>query len=465
MANGRAVSQARLGDLPKVDAVLKRPEVLALDLPRWAVVEAVRREIDGLRQAILEGKSGEVVLASDTVARTARVLARPSLRGVINATGVVLHTNLGRAPLAEEAVTRVAEIARGYSNLEYDVGERARGSRHDHLQALLADLTGAEASVVVNNCAAAVLISLAALANGREVVVSRGELIEIGGSFRIPDVMRQSGARLVEVGTTNKTHLRDFEAAVGPDTALVLKVHRSNFAIVGFTAEVSAEELVRLGNARGVPVMIDLGSGTLVDTAAFEGAGRASEPTVSCAVRSGAALVAFSGDKLLGGPQAGLIVGTAAAVALVKQHPLMRALRPDKMTLAALEATLELYRAGVALERVPALRMLAARHEDLRARADDLQGKLATHPSWLHVERISLTSAVGGGALPTSEPPSFGVALTADGRSANDLDALLRRHDPPIVARIIEARLVLDVRTLTENDALIVAAAVSSLGG
>ncbi len=464
----------RLRALPKVDEVLRRPEIAALAelAPRWAVVEAVRREIDAVRQAVRGGGTAEVELDVEGIAARTAALVQPSLRRVVNATGVVLHTNLGRAPLAEAAVAQVAEIARGYSNLEYDLEGRGRGSRHDHLQGLLADLCGAEAAIVVNNNAAAVLLCLASAAAGREVVVSRGELIEIGGSFRIPDVMRASGARLVEVGTTNKTHARDYEGAIGPDTALLLKVHRSNFAVVGFTREVEPIDLVAIGRGKGVPVMIDLGSGTLLDPAGFAGAGLPAEPTVGAAVASGAALVTFSGDKLLGGPQAGVIAGSREAVARARAHPLMRAVRPDKMTLAALEATLALYRDGRALDEVPALRMLAATPAGLRARAEDLARRIgaevgaaaasgADGGGAVRVAVVEIISAVGGGALPLAEPPSWAVALS--GRSPDDLDAALRAGEPPIVGRIAEDQLLLDVRTIADAELDAVAAAVQHL--
>ena len=454
--------------LPKVDEVLKRPELVGLPLPRWAVVEAVRREIERRRQAILGGggasverPSAEVVSAD--VLRLAEELARPSLRRVVNATGVVLHTNLGRAPLAAEAAERVAEVARGYSNLEYDLDGRERGSRHDHLRELLCELSGAEAAVVVNNNAAAVLLTLAALAEGREVIVSRGELVEIGGAFRVPDVMRQSGARLVEVGTTNRTHLADFERAVGAATALLLQVHRSNFAVLGFTAEVGAKELVALGAARGVPVAIDLGSGTLIDPASLVGAGLPHEPTVRQAVESGADVVTFSGDKLLGGPQAGIIVGREAAIARIRRHPLMRALRPDKLTLAALEATLAIYRRGAAHELVPAVRMLAMTPAVLLARAERL-AQLVGPTAQVVVAVVAVASAVGGGALPLAEPPSGALAITArDGRGAEALDAVLRAGGLPIVGRIAEGRLLLDVRTIADDELDAVASAVRAL--
>jgi L-seryl-tRNA(Ser) seleniumtransferase len=365
-----------LRGLPKIDDVLRWPEVERLDAPRWAVVAAARKAVDDRRRAILAGEGAPPEVTAAHIGRIAAALARPSLRAVVNATGVVLHTNLGRAPLAGEVIARVAEIAAGYSNLEYDVDGRARGSRHAHLRELLRELTGAEDAVVVNNNAGAVLLALSALATGREVVVSRGELIEIGGSFRIPDVMRLSGARLVEVGTTNKTHARDYEAAIGPDTALLLKVHRSNFAIVGFTDEVGLDELVALARRRGVGAAIDLGSGALLEAGELAAAGLPPEPSARAGVASGVDLATFSGDKLLGGPQAGVLVGGRDAVEAVRKHPLMRALRPDKLTLAALEATLAIYRDGRAARDVPSVAMLTANAGALRRRAEELRRRV-----------------------------------------------------------------------------------------
>jgi L-seryl-tRNA(Ser) seleniumtransferase len=451
-----------LSALPKIDELVAAAEELARQgggavPPRFALVEAARREVERRRREILAGTPGDEVTAAAVVA-WARRLSRPSLRPVINATGVVVHTNLGRAPLAERAVAQVAEVARGYSNLEYDLDGRERGSRHTHLRQALAELTGAEDAVVTNNCAAAVLVALAATAAGREVVVSRGELVEIGGAFRVPDVMRASGARLVEVGTTNKTHRGDYEAALCPDTALILKVHRSNFAIVGFTAEVAVAELVALGRARGVPVMVDLGSGALVDLATLTAGRLEREPTVPEIVAAGASLVAFSGDKLLGGPQAGIIVGDAVSIQRVKKHPLMRAVRPDKLTLAALEATLAIYREGptAAAAEIPVLRRLAQSDALLRARAEALAARLrarseALAPGLL-VEVVATRLAVGGGALPLCEPSSWAVALLAPGESAERLEARLRRLEPPIVGRISDDRLLLDVCTMTDAE-------------
>jgi len=455
------VSDSRFISLPAVHALADAAAASAPDVPRWAIVIAARRAIAEARAAILAGGAAHELHAAD-VAAAAVELARGSLRRVINATGVVLHTNLGRAPLAVEARVAIDDVARGYANLEYDLARGERGSRHDHLRELLRELTGAEDAIVANNNAAATVLGLAALAGGREVIVSRGELIEIGGSFRLPEILAMSGGRLVEVGTTNKTHARDYAAAITPATALLLKVHRSNFAMVGFTAEVELPELVALGRARGVATMIDLGSGALLDRATQRAFGLPDEPTVADAVASGADLVTFSGDKLLGGPQAGIAVGRAAAVAASRAHPLMRVLRPDKLTLAGLAATLALYRAGRAHDAVPVAAMLGATADALCARAEALAAAIGAVEE-LVVAVEPCASAVGGGAMPAAELPSFAVTLA--GRSADAIDAQLRAARTPVIARIADGRVWLDVRTLLEGDVADVAAAVRSLLG
>jgi L-seryl-tRNA(Ser) seleniumtransferase len=420
------------------------------------VVAAVRAEIEDRRRALEVASAGAASppLLIDPGALSARIqrLLRPSLRRVVNATGVVLHTNLGRAPLPARALARVQEIARGYCSLEYDADRRERGSRHDHVSGLLAELTGAEAAAVVNNNAAAVLVALAALAHGREAVVSRGELVEIGGGFRVPDVMREAGVVLREVGTTNKTRVADYLAAVVPATALLLKVHRSNFALVGFTEEAGVAALAEAARPLKLPVMVDLGSGALVDLGAL---GFAGEPSVGELLRQGADLCTFSGDKLLGGPQAGLIVGRRDLVARVRAHPLMRAVRPDKMTLAALEATLEIYRDGRAEEEIPALRMLAGDEATLAARKDRLLAALAAAAPGAGATAARGRSAIGGGALPLAEPETWTIALAADGAAgagADDLAGALAAGDPPVVARIGGGRVVLDVRTIADDE-------------
>ena len=448
--------------LPSVDEAVREllgrlPETAKW--PRWALTEAVRGEIAELRRRLLAGEPGaETVLEDAAVRRRVAALLAPSLRPVLNATGVVLHTNLGRAPLSASVLARLCQVAAGYSNLEFDLDSRRRGSRHHHAAAILRRLCGAEDALVVNNNAAAVLLCLSALAQGREVIVSRGELIEIGGSFRLPEVMAASGARLREVGTTNRTHLRDYRQAIGPETALLLKAHRSNFAVVGFTAEVDAEELVALGRERQLPSMFDLGSGSLVELAEL---GLLGETTVQRAVQQGFDLVTFSGDKLLGGPQAGIVVGRGELVDRLRGHPLMRALRPDKLTLAALEATLESYRDGEALTALPVLSMLAAPETVLRRRALRLRVLLGRGgPGSFGFTPAQATSRVGGGALPLAAPISWAVALDHPRWGADAIEERLRRGDPPVLAHIDEGRVLLDVRTVSDEQLPLLAAAV-----
>lgn len=372
---------------------------------------------------------------------------RGSLRPVINATGVVIHTNLGRAPLADAAIARVAAIARGYSNLEYDLGRGTRGSRTVHAESLLTTLTGAEAAIVVNNNAAATLLIVSGLAAGREVLISRGELVEIGGGFRVPDVMRQSGARLREVGTTNRTRLTDYIAAVSPATAMFMRVHPSNFRIEGFTERPTLVELVGAGRAMHVPVIEDIGSGCLLDDLA-------GEPSVQRSIDAGVDLVCFSGDKLLGGPQAGIIVGRKALVDRLRTHPLMRAVRADKITFAVLEATLAEYVSGRAAMTVPVQRMLHASVDEIEARAGSLAAILAGK-GW-RVSLLSGSSAVGGGSAPGVQLPTVLLSIERDTESAEQLERRLRALDPPVIARIEHDRVVLDLRTvLPDEDAVL----------
>ena len=445
--------------LADMAAAASAAEAIAPELPRWALVEAARRAVAERRAAIVGGQAVDGAIDPASVARVATELARPALRRVINATGVVLHTNLGRAPLAAAARAAIDEVARSYSNLEYDLAKGERGSRHDHLRAILRELTGAEDALVVNNNAAATVLGLAALATDKEIIVSRGELIEIGGSFRLPEILKLSRGVLVEVGTTNKTHARDYEGAIGPATGLLLKVHRSNFAIVGFTSEVSAEEIVALGRARGVATMIDLGSGAFVDRATQRAWGLPDEPTVAETVATGADLVTFSGDKLLGGPQAGIVVGKHEAVEKARKHPLMRALRPDKLTLAALTSTFSLYRSG-ALAEIPTTRMLGASSDELRARADAL-AKAIGNVAGIAIAVEPCESTVGGGAMPTAQLASF--AVTIAGKRADDIDRGLRAATVPVVGRIEEGKMWLDARTIADDEIADVAAAVSAL--
>ena len=421
----------QLRDLPSVDELARAADdPLAVEAAR-TVLERAREEI---RAGFDPGDLTARVREEAGAARSAR------LRRTLNATGVVIHTNLGRAPLAEAALERVREVGRGYSNLEYDLTAGGRGSRQDHVAGLLRRLTGAEAALVVNNNAAAVLLALAALAEGREVLVSRGELIEIGDGFRIPDVLERSGARLVEVGTTNRTRVADYERAAGPETALVLRVHQSNFRVVGFTERPGLAELVGLGKRLSVPVVEDAGSGVLT---AIE-----DEPPVRASIEAGADLVCFSGDKLLGGPQAGIVVGRAELVERLRRHPLQRALRADKLTLAALEGTLGLYLDPArALREIPVLRMLAEPEGVVRERAERLAGLVDGR-----VEQT--TGRVGGGALPLAELPSFACAVE------EELGAALRASDPPVVGVVRESFLLLDCRTLSDDEIDQVAGAV-----
>jgi L-seryl-tRNA(Ser) seleniumtransferase len=456
------IVQDELRRLPSVDALLHVPamEAAAEAEGHSLAVDAIRAVLDEAREAILAGEAcpPQVALAQRAVDKL-HSLVRPTLRPVINATGTVLHTNLGRAPLCAAALEAMVAVGRAYSNLEYDLEAGQRGSRYVHASDLLCRLTGAEAALVVNNNAGAVLLALSALAREREVVISRGQLIEIGGGFRIPDVMRQSGARLVEVGTTNRTHLRDYDQAIGPETAMLMVAHQSNFRISGFTAAVPARDLVELARARNLIVFEDLGSGTLLDTQAY---GFSREPTVQEAVADGIDLVSFSGDKLLGAPQAGILVGRAALVARLRRHPLTRALRVDKTTLAGLQATLLHYLKGDAERAIPVWRLIAQPLGELDRRAQSWASRLrqAGHDARV----IDGFSAIGGGSLPGETAPTRLLAI--DLPLPDDAAARLRAHDPPVIARIEQDLLCLDPRTvLPDQEALLLDALVSVLGG
>ncbi|MGH3137476.1 MAG: L-seryl-tRNA(Sec) selenium transferase [Gaiellaceae bacterium] len=427
----------KLRDLPSVDELLRDERLVAE--PHELAVAAARTVLDRARDEIQAGATpGPLV---DAVLAELAGARKPSLRHVLNATGVLVHTNLGRAPLAGAALERVMEVGRGYSNLEYDLERGERGSRQDHLAPLLRRLTGAEAALVVNNNAAAVLLALAALAEGREVVVSRGELIEIGDGFRIPDVLARSGARLVEVGTTNRTRASDYERAIGPETAVLLRVHQSNFRVVGFTERPKLEQLGQIAQRFSLPLVDDLGSGALSAVG--------DEPTPAETLRAGADLVCFSGDKLLGGPQAGVVVGRADLVERLRRHPLQRALRADKLTLAALEGTLRLALDPTTRDDVPVLRMLHEPIEAVRARA--------THLASLVGGDVEETVArVGGGALPLAELPSAACAVE------EELAEPLRHGEPPVIAVVRDGRTLLDCRTLTDPEIDTVARAVAA---
>ncbi|HEX9208474.1 MAG TPA: L-seryl-tRNA(Sec) selenium transferase [Steroidobacteraceae bacterium] len=451
---------ARTTDLPSVDRLLGLPALqpLLASHGRTLVTSALRAHLDELRRATLAGQLSRAALAEAAIVSALEAAlaaaSRPHLRPVFNLTGTVLHTNLGRAVLPEEAVRAVTGAMAAPVNLEFDLESGRRGDRDELVEDLLRELTGAEAATVVNNNAAAVLLMLSALARQREVVISRGELIEIGGSFRIPDIMRQAGAKLVEVGTTNRTHLADYEQAIGARTALVMKVHTSNFVVSGFTSSVTTAELAELGRARGIPVAVDLGSGSLVDLARW---GLPQEPTVRETIAAGADLVAFSGDKLLGGPQAGLLAGRADLVGQLKRHPLKRALRVGKLTLAALEAVLALYRSPDLLgERLTTLRLLTRLPQAMQAQALRLlpivQGAIGDA---YVVTAEPLLSQIGSGALPVDRLPSHGLAIRrAAGRrgSLDRLDAALRALPRPVIGRIADKALWLDLRCLEAAD-------------
>ena len=453
-----------LKQLPSVDEMLKenRTKQWLGSNPRVLVLEAIRTAIDARRKAILQAadaKTGRTIddalFSIDGVLNHAEIilkeLSEPSLKPVINATGVIVHTNLGRSILSDKAIQRVIEVSRSYSNLEYDLPAGERGKRHVHIEGILTRLTGVEAATAVNNNAAAVLLCLNTLARGKEVIVSRGELVEIGGSFRVPDVMERSGAILREVGTTNKTHLKDYEKAINENTGLLLKVHASNYKIVGFTKEVSPEELAKLGRKHGLPVMWDLGSGSFVDLSTY---GAGDEPTVQQAVNSGVDVLTFSGDKLLGGPQAGLILGKKTHLEAIRSNPLARALRLDKMTLAALDATLGQYLdMGKAVREIPTLWMLTQPLSEIERKAallaDGLQG---IGNKELSITIQDDTSQSGGGALPMGNFPTKTVCIQHTKLSANEIEFRLRTGTPHIISRIKEGMVIFDPRTLNDEE-------------
>jgi L-seryl-tRNA(Ser) seleniumtransferase len=451
------MSGLNLRRLPSVDRVLGYDAVAGLveAYGREQTVDAVRATLELIRREVQEG--ADLPPREDLVSRCRRMLEQRlarTLRPVINGTGVILHTNLGRAPLSAAAQAAVQEVSRGYSTLEYDIVAGQRGHRETHVERLLQATTGAEAGLVVNNNAGAVLLALNGLAQGKGVIISRGQLVEIGGGFRVPEVMAQSGANLIEVGTTNRTHLRDYSAALDAheDAALILVAHHSNFRIVGFSKEAALPELVALAAERGLPLVHDLGSGALLDTAEY---GLAHEPMVQESVSSGAAVVCFSGDKLLGGPQAGIIVGQAKLVDPLKRHPLARALRPDKMCLTGLQATLLHYLKGEAVRQIPVWRMISEPAAEIGKRAS--RWLRALRKDGLEAEVIDGESTVGGGSLPGETIPTKLLALTSE--APDTLAAALRAEDPPVITRIVNGRLVLDPRTvLVEQDDLLLGA-------
>jgi L-seryl-tRNA(Ser) seleniumtransferase len=459
--------QEVLRKIPSVDEILSQPEVSGLlkTYPREVVVEAIRSSLKGLRKELLHPDGAlepdESLFSFDRLLplfqKEIERQTRPRLRRVINATGVVIHTNLGRSPLHPSALRHLIEISQSYSNLEYDLDRGERGSRYSHIEEILCRLSGAESAMVVNNNAGAVLLVLNTLAEGREVVVSRGELVEIGGAFRIPDVMKRSGALLREVGTTNRTHLTDYSEAIGPQTALLLKVHTSNFRVLGFTSEVSLQELVQLGRETRLPVMEDLGSGCLVDLTKY---GLEREPTVPEVMKTGVDVATFSGDKLLGGPQAGVIVGKKGTIDLIKTNPLTRALRIDKLTLAALESTLLLYLdEEKAMEEIPTLRMLTFGPDRLKQRGRRLLRRLVAMEGMEAVLKEDVSQA-GGGSLPLQELPTLVVAVKPRSLSVNDLEKNLRKGDPSIISRISKEEVILDLRTVFDEEIPLLAEAI-----
>ena len=462
-----SLRQQFLRKIPSVDDILSRPEMMDLLKihARHVVVEAVRKGLGRLREEILHRE--ELPELGDNLFENLYSLfqkeidlqVQPRLRRVINATGVVIHTNLGRAPLHPSAIEHLIEVSKAYSNLEYDLDRGERGSRYTHLEEILCRLSGAESALVVNNNAGAVLLVLNTLAEGKEVIVSRGELVEIGGAFRIPDVMKRSGGLLREVGTTNRTHFTDYQEAIGPQTALLLKVHTSNFRVMGFTSEVSLQDLVQLGKEHQLPVVDDLGSGCLIDLTRY---GLEKEPTVQETIKTGVDAVTISGDKLLGGPQAGIILGKKKILDLFKTNPLTRALRIDKLTLAALESTLLLYLDEErAMEEIPTLRMLSLDTKRLKRRGKRLLKRFSgmANKKMTFILREDV-SRVGGGALPLQNLPTLVVAIKPVEASVNSLEENLRKGDPPIVCRISKEELILDMRTVFDEEIPLLAAGI-----
>ena len=462
--------QTLLRKLPGVDRILEmaKTDPFFEDIPQSVLTNSIRASIEFQRDRILQN---DPAMSQDSLAepgmleevkRRVTKAMTPNLRRVVNATGVVVHTNLGRSLLAQEAGEMLSLIAGRYSNLEYNLEIGKRGSRYSSVEDILCEISGAQAAMVVNNNAGAVLLCLETMAKNKAVIVSRGELVEIGGSFRIPDVMAKSGGILKEVGTTNRTHLRDYESAIDEQTGLLLKVHRSNYSVVGFTAELSLQQLVDLGAKYNIPVMEDLGSGTFID---FSKYGLMKEPTVQESVATGADVITFSGDKLLGGPQAGIIVGKTGIVDEIKRNPLTRALRIDKLTLSALESTLRLYRdEAKAIRSIPTLRMLTMSSQKIEEKAKQLAARLQTiDKTRIDAQVLQRSSKAGGGALPLLNLPSYCVGIIIQGCSANTLERQLRDNDPPIIGRIEEDKFIMDLRTIQEEEISMIETAFTSI--
>jgi L-seryl-tRNA(Ser) seleniumtransferase len=456
--------------LPSVDRILEivKTKSFSENIPKSVIVRSIRVVIENLRSQILSGNQEmteksllDTVVLEKVKANMQKAMA-PNLIRVVNATGVVVHTNLGRSLLAADTLENLAIIAGTYSNLEFDLETGKRGSRYSCVEDILCEISGAEAAMVVNNNAGAVLLCLETIARGRKVIVSRGELVEIGGSFRIPDVMERSGGILKEVGTTNRTHVHDYQNAIDDDTALLLKVHKSNYSIVGFSAEVSLKELVELGKEYHLPVMEDLGSGTFID---FSEYGLLKEPTVQESVATQADVITFSGDKLLGGPQAGIIVGKSQVIEKIKKNPITRALRIDKLTLAALESTLRLYRTPqVAVASIPTLRMLTLPFKAIEKKAQRLAAMLGnTDNPLMDIQLLDRSSKAGGGALPLLDLPSKCVGVKIEGITANAIERSMRNNTPPIIGRIEEDFFIMDLRTIQEDEFLFIKTAFDTL--
>lgn len=457
--------QRLLSSLPSVDEILKSaPGTTLLNTyPRRFVLQGIRQGIDHKRQEILSGRSSDLseeVLVAD-IENIIACLSGFSLKPLINATGVVIHTNLGRSTLSGRVLENIRRVSESYSNLEYDIDQGKRGKRYVHIKRILREITGAEDALVVNNNAAAVLLCLNTFSKGKEVIVSRGELVEIGGSFRMPDVMSSSGAVLREVGTTNKTHLHDYEHAINENTSLILKIHRSNFRIMGFTDEVSIEDLVSLGRKHHIPVMFDLGSGCLIDLRPY---GFHDEPAVQEVVKTGVDLTTFSGDKLLGGPQGGVIVGKNEHIEKIQKNPITRAVRIDKLTLAGFEATLmEYLDEEKAIASIPTLRMLLQKPEVIRARANKIARRLRKALRTADIRVMADSSRAGGGALPERDLPTFVTAVRTETVTVNELEEKLRKGTPPVITRIKEDALVLDARTIRDHDIPVLVQKITSV--
>ena len=461
----------KLRNLPSVETILNAPDIQQVlkETPRWLVLDAIRAVLDQFRKKILSGfpvsdEEAGLDRIIPLVGESVKALGCLHLRPVINATGVVIHTNLGRSVLSQEIMDHVAAVSSRYSNLEYDLETGNRGSRYSHVEEILCRLSGSESALVVNNNAGAVLLALNTLAEGKEVIVSRGQLVEIGGSFRIPDVIKKSGCTLIEVGTTNKTHPRDYRNAVSPKTACLLRVHLSNFEMRGFVLEVSRKEIKEIALESNLPFVEDLGSGNLIDLSQY---GLRKEPTVQESLLEGVDLVTFSGDKLLGGPQAGILLGKKAILDRIKKNPLTRALRVDKMTLAALEATLwEWMDPEQALKRIPTLRMLTLSAGELRSKAEKLSEMISLRTGdALVIEMEQDVSEVGGGALPEAPLPTCVVSLHSSNVSVNDLERSFRFADPPVIGRIRKNRFILDMRTVLDRDLEEIAVAAEQAAG